>query len=169
MSEDEYISGEAHQAMSHKRPPKKVTISTNALLLVVLAMLLIGASFYAGTSYQKHHTKVASANGPTFATNRGFGLRGPHHGGDIGQVTAVSSSSITVSNQRTGTDKTYTIDANTTVLNNGQTGSVSDIKTGDTVIVEVSSTSSTTATRIVLNPAMSLNGADSGPSTTQLQ
>jgi len=169
---DEYVSGEAHQVISKQRnaSTRKVTVTMQGLGLVAAAIVLCGVSFAAGVDYQNRHTKAAAAK---FMTGGRFGELGQRRAGDIGQVIAVSSTSITVSNRRTGADKTYTIDSNTSVLNAGQTGSVNDIKTGDMVIVETSTSSSVTASRIILNPSFGTMGpggqADDGPATTITQ
>ena len=61
------------------------------------------------------------------------GMKGEHGRGVMGQVTAVSGTTITV----TGKDgKTYTIDAGSATINKMITISASDVKVGDTLGVE---------------------------------
>lgn len=73
-------------------------------------------------------------------------------GGTLGEVTKVSSDSITVSDKRSGTETTYKITSSTTIANGNSTASASDIATGDTVMI--SSSDNSTATAIQINPTM---------------
>jgi len=148
MTDDKYISGEEHRQMHvSSRQSKKVTIPVGPVLGIVLVVLLCGVSFAGGIAYQKHNTKTTTAS--NFAAMGGV----RRQGGGIGTVSAISSTSITVTSQRTNTDKTYTINSSTTITNNGQTASVSDIQTGDMVIVVPTSSTSNTASRILVNPS----------------
>jgi hypothetical protein len=69
-----------------------------------------------------------------------------------GAITAVSATSITVKDTRTGQGVSFGITSNTSVTNANATASVSDLKVGDTVRVQTSSTTSTDAPLIELNP-----------------
>lgn len=132
--------------------------------VVTLVVVVAIAGFLGGMAYQKGHQKAASGNAFASGNNSqfpsgGFGGSGPGGGqmpGGFGTVTAVSDSSITVQNTRSGSSTTYSITSSTTVTNNGSTAAVSDIKAGDTVIVQTSSSDSTTATQIIDNP--NING-----------
>ena len=73
-------------------------------------------------------------------------------GGTLGEVTKVSSDSITVTDQRSGTETTYKITSDTAITKDSKTASTSDIATGDTVMVR--SSDSSTATAIDVNPTM---------------
>lgn len=143
-------------------------IQSNAIILAGLAaIVLCGLSFWSGTAYQKSHDK--SSGSQSFARSGQFGGPGNgnfRQGGDIGSVTAVSDTSITVKNQRTAESKTYTINSSTTVTNNGSEAAASDIKTGDTVIVEPDSANSSTASRIMLNPSFRGGPGDAQSSTS---
>ncbi|HSX45993.1 MAG TPA: hypothetical protein VLG27_03260 [Candidatus Saccharimonadia bacterium] len=162
---EQYVTGEQHAKMataSSHGPRKSVTVSSQTALIVLGIAVLCGLSFAAGMGYQKGHTKkVATATSATeqgsFRMSGGFGRRA----GGLGQVTAVSSTSITISNQRTGADSTYTINLSTAISDNGQTVAASDIQAGDTVLVMTSGSGSTTATRILVNP--SFGGSSGGP------
>jgi hypothetical protein len=149
------------------RPSSKKTNMDNysKIFLVVLAFLIVaGLSFWGGTSYQKSHTHVAVSN---VSSNYGGGAGGfsgrGGYGGGFGTVTAISSTSISVQNARSGTTTTYAITPSTVITDNGATVTYSDIANGDTVIVMASSTSSTTATTINVNPSYG------GPGGTQTQ
>ena len=69
------------------------------------------------------------------------------HGGDEGTVTSVSPTSVTISTLG-GSSSTFTITSSTVVHKDHATASISDLKSGDTVRIEPSSSSSTTAASI---------------------
>ncbi len=139
-------------------------------ILAVVAVIVIGVGgFFIGINYQKHHgsstaASTSQAGGP--GAGRGFGGFGNRA---IGTVSAISSSSITIS-ERSGGSKTYTINSSTVISDNGSTTSSADIKTGDTVFITLSSSSSTVATRILVNPSFGGfgggGGGNSGSSTS---
>jgi hypothetical protein len=89
------------------------------------------------------------------AIHDGFGMGGPggrggpggFGGGTMGTVTAISGTTLTVSGKDGGT---YTIDASSaTVKASGAASAVSDIKVGDTVMIQGKvTTASMTATNI---------------------
>ncbi len=143
----------AAQTSSSASPKKRkrVTIPMPPLAAVVLVIVLCGLSFAGGMAYQKGHTK-STADQPAGGFAAGGAGRARRSGG-AGQVTAVSASSITVDDQRSGTSKTYAITSSTAITDNGQTVAASDIKTGDTVLVTTDSSTSQTATRILVNPS----------------
>lgn len=140
--------------------------------LIVLAVI---ASFIAGDyfGHNKGSTTVATANTQSsgtgnFGSGGGYGGGGGfRNGGSRGSVTAISSTSITVDDSRSGTSKTYTINSSTQISDNGSTVTTSDIQTGDTVFVMASSSTSTTATRILVNPSFGgQSSSGSGNSTS---
>ncbi len=124
------------------------------IFITVVVVLGLALSFCAGMQVEKHGNRGNHFAGDErgLMQNRAGGMR---RMGGLGSVTAVSSSSITVQNQRTGTSTTYTIDSSTKITNNGATAAISDIKTGATVLVRTSSSSTTTATTIEVNPRFS--------------
>ncbi len=159
----------AHKA--DKKAPVK------PLAIAAVAVVGLATSFMGGVQYQKGHTTTPSTQGQTAMNGRqGFGGGGMRmsRGNVFGEVTAVSSTSITVQehmmmNGAAAEPIALTIAADTTVTNNGATASVSDIKTGDTVMVAKTSTDSTTAKSIELNPTLngpSTNSSDSTLDTT---
>jgi hypothetical protein len=172
---DKYISGEEYQAMSQKKPTKaghEVSLSVHTIGAIVIVVLLCIVSFLGGSIYGKHiapKTTVTSASSSAGAGGGSAGREGFRNGGGFGQVTAVSSSSITLQNPRSGTSTTYSITSSTTITDNGQTVAASSIQTGDTVIIEVASSGSTVAKTILVNPnfgggggGASSNGSSTG-------
>lgn len=142
---------------------KKFTGSVVGLFVVVL--IAIG-SFYWGVSYQKGKQKEPSSSlASTSFSGGGFGGRG-FRGGNrvIGQVTAVSSSSISVQDNMTGTVTTLAITSSTVISNSGQSATASSIQVGDTVFVSENSTNTTQASRILVNPTFG-GGPSSSPSS----
>jgi hypothetical protein len=98
--------------------------------------------------YQRQHpaSGAAAAGTPGGRTGGRF-ARG---GGGFGDVSAISPTSITVSNPRSGTDSTYTINSSTQILNQGAAGSIGDIATGDRVVVVPDTSDAKVAARIML-------------------
>jgi len=174
MADDDYISGEEYQAMSRKQPPKRgheIALSTKMIGTIVMVIILCIISFFIGDSYGKSHAKTTAS---VATTNRyGGGYGGSFSGGfrsgngSFGQVTAISSSSITIQNPRSGTSTTYSITGSTTITDNGQTIAASAIQTGNTVLVRVASSGSTTATSIMVvsPPTTSSSGGSNGTSS----
>ncbi|MDB5169016.1 MAG: hypothetical protein JWO41_372 [Candidatus Saccharibacteria bacterium] len=166
-----------YQEYAPKSHKKQGAFPILLITLPLFILALCGLSFYGGTAFQKSRDKplmTVSSGVTTFGTGSGpkFGAR---IGGEIGSVTAVDATSISVQSQRTGTTKTYTIDSSTKALNAGATANVSDIKVGDSVFVETSGTDTTIATTIVINPGFSSSGGgvmmqsnDSTSGTTQV-
>lgn len=155
----------------------KSTTDTNYIkygVIAIVALVLCGVSFGAGISYQKGKqptTSTASTNDngqfPAQGGGPGGGMGGFRNGQrpNIGEVKAVTSDSITVSSQQSGTDQTFKITSSTTVQNNGSTASVSDIKAGDTVLIIADSSDATTASQIMLNPNFGPPGGGSTQSS----
>jgi hypothetical protein len=159
MSDEKYVSGEEHQAMKHAPSgdnQKRVTVPVSYFVFICCGIVLCVLSFWGGTVYQKHkHTTTVTSSiqkGATGFSGGGVGS-GRRFSGAFGQVTSISSSSITINNQRTSASSTYVITSSTTITDNGQTASASSIQDGDTVLIMTSSTSSTTASKILVNPS----------------
>ena len=167
---EKYVSGEEYETMrrSGLEPgkQKKVTVQMRTMVWVLAVVVLCSLSFAAGSSYQQHHAKTTAS----VISSNGFGPGGTggRRLGAIGQVTAITSTSITVDNQRTGNSTTYSIDGTTAISNNGQSATASDVQAGDTVLISTASSTSTVATRIVINPSFGGFGPQSqGNATTQ--
>lgn len=132
---------------------------------VVLLLIVSVGGFFGGISYEKGRT---SSTGTTVASGQaggGFagGTRPRDFSGGAGTVSAISSSSITITSQQSATAKTYSITSSTVITDNGSTVTFSDIQIGDMVFVTTSSSSSTLAARIIVNP--SFGGANGTPPT----
>ena len=169
MAEEKTVSGEEYRAMSgrSKKPGKQVTVSTQPIVLVIGAVVVCIVSFFIGVNYQKNHSpKVATSSSSALGGAGGPGARF-RNGGGFGQVTAISSTSISLQNQRTSATQTFTIDGSTQITDNGQTVTTSDIQVGSVVIVRVASSGSTTASAITVNPSYGggPGGAASGGTT----
>jgi hypothetical protein len=150
--------------------------SMDALYIgIAVFALIIGAAvgFFGGMQYQKSQITVARSGNPggTNAIGRGrFGGAGRF--GGFGTVTAVTSSSITITPPSFGENatpitKTYSISSSTTVTDNGASSTVSAIAVGDTVRIQPSTSDSTAAGTIMISPAPNGNtGSSSSNSTT---
>lgn len=164
MIDDKPISTSEYQKISSKSPAnkKQITVSTKSIIIVLSIIVLCGLSFWGGIYYQKQQTQTNTmmSGNNTFGPGQGMMQRG----GGAGEVTSISSTSITISNQRTGESESYTLTDNTTVSENGETKSLRNIATGDTVMIMTSGSSSKTATRILLNPTF---GNPSSPDASQ--
>ena len=140
---------------AHK--PKSAPLATGAIIGIAAAVAVATGvlGFVGGMQFQKGSSSSTVAN-----QRGGFGGTmggGMSRNGSFGEVTAVSDSSITIttrerfnqsSGSNTSTSKTYTINSSTTITVDGSTGSASDIKTGDTVMIEASSSGSSIASSI---------------------
>ena len=152
-----------------------ITKVTKGLKQAVLPAIIVGAvvigvgGFVGGMQFQKGKGSTTNASGQQQTTDQAggaFGGRGMGMGrGAFGTVTAVNSSSITVKNDRQGTESTLTISSDTKVTDNGSTASVSDITVGDQVMVQTDTTDTKKATQIRLNPTMP-GGTQPSQSTT---
>lgn len=74
-------------------------------------------------------------------------------GGITGEVIEISSSKITLKEERTGGLVTYEITSNTEVTDDGDDAAIDDIQAGDTVQIQgTDDTEDTAAGTIILNP-----------------
>jgi hypothetical protein len=158
------------------KKPRSVTIAYGSyaryvpVVLVTALVALLG--FAGGVQYQKSKGNVRSVAGMRMfgpgrdIDNGRFRGRFKNHGYGPATVTAVSGSSITIQNQRTGVKETYGINSSTAVSKNDSKAVVSDIKTGDLVMVQADNSGTGTAAQIVINPQ---HFRESGkmPGTTQ--
>jgi hypothetical protein len=132
-------------------PEERKTHQTGMIVgAAVIGVLLAGGGFAAGMQYQKSHSGTAASVQRGFGAGGGGGFAGRRRSGAAGAVTAISDSSITLDDARSGTSKTFTVNGSTEVLNQGASATLGDIKTGDQVFVITSSTDSSVATRIML-------------------
>jgi|GEM_PF-1820571 len=150
-------------------------ISSNKLTARVVAAVVIAAiGFYGGAAFQQSHhhdtpRNTALRNGRTFGAGMAGGPRmmnaqsGLH---DMGQVTAVSSSSITITSNRSGTSTTFGITSNTAITQDGSTITASGIKTGN--FVQITKINSTTNTAIAIEVTTDAAPSSMGGTTDQV-
>lgn len=136
---------------------KSSKIRNKVLILTATLVAVCGIGFYGGVQFQKNKKPVTSSSVDDRSGFSGSGQMGPGNGAyrrggnrSFGSVTAVSGESITIKDSRQNTDVTYKITSSTAVLNNGTSGTLSDIKVGNQVMITPDSSDSTTAGRILL-------------------
>jgi len=140
-------------------PQKRGGLPRGSQLFVGILVVAI-LSFLAGMQYEKGKTPttVAANTSSSGQASNGSGGQGGFGGGfqrgdrAFGTVSSVSSTSITIQT-RSGSTSTYTITSSTTVTDSGQSSSVSDIQTGDTVILSLDSSNTQDVSSIMLNPS----------------
>lgn len=145
------------------KPYSKFSKSRVLVPAIAGAVILLGVGFLGGMQYQKGQsttTTASTAGVPSLGTNSGMGRMGLR--GGFGEVTAVTATSITVSETRSGASTSYVITSSTKVTKDSAAAAVTDIAVGDTVIVQTSTSDTKQATSIVINPQM-----PSGPMNTQ--
>jgi hypothetical protein len=117
---------------------------------VIAALIILPiAGFFAGTQYQKQ-TSLATAASSGMQRFGGANFRNRA----VGTVKSISATNIIVTERRSNTDKTYTIDSSTTYKNGTADAAVSDIKTGDTVMLTLDSSDNSKVKTITINPTM---------------
>lgn len=155
-----HMSGEEFETYQSSRGHKKtMSFPLVPMLGVLVVIALMTGSFLAGIQYQKQQQKSIT---PTIAaSNNGFGGQGlPRRGfGDMGTVTAITDASITVKNAQSGDIKTYTISSSTSITEDGNAITATQIQVNDTVIIQTGSADTTNATQIIVNPTF---GAPAG-------
>ena len=130
---------------------------------VGLLVVAVGVgSFFGGMAVGENNepTQVAvgggGQDGQTMPTQPDDFMAGGMRGGmgAMGEVSAVSSSGISIEDMRSGEASTYEINASTEILDNGDTAKVSDIEVGDSVMVIASDSDEDVAAQIIIDPAM---------------
>lgn len=149
----EHNSGEAKFSLAAK-------LGAGLIILLIVA----GLSFMRGMQYQKGKKSALTDQTASGApSGQGFGGFQGGPGGRmnivLGQVTAISSTSISIQDSRSNSTTTLDITSDTEATDNGETASLSSIKTGDTVFVRPNSSNSKQADQIILNPQMPSGGA----------
>lgn len=117
--------------------------------VIVALIILPVAGFFAGAQYQKQVGGTQSANTPQ---ERMGGPRMMMGAGAVGTVKSVSDTSIVITDRMQGTEKTFTLTGDTTYKNGKETAERTDIKEGDTVLIQADRTETTKATSVTLNP-----------------
>lgn len=159
---DQDISKEHHQA-THDHASK--THYQKPALVILALLIIVGISFYAGTYYQKHHQPTLTSSHLSGQAAGQFGGFGGRLGDRvIGQVTAISSTSISVQNSRTGSTDTLSITSSTQITNAGQAVAVGSIQVGNTVFVTENSSDTSQASSILVNP--SFGGGSTQPGSS---
>ncbi len=139
---------------------RKYPKNTELLVFGVIALLVVsGLSFLGGVTYEKDQNKgiTTASFGTTRGGMMGFGEGGVQRGSgmrSLSEVTAVSETSVTVENTRTNQTAEYKISSSTKVINNGVSGTASDIKVGQYIVVTPESSDATTASVITIGSGM---------------
>ena len=171
MAMTEMSLSEFNNRQESSKTKKQIKLPVSGIMIVGAALVAL-ISFLAGVQYQKGKTPTASTT-QTASNQSGSNSGGPGgYGGGFkrgdrafGTVSSVSSTSITVQT-RNGSDKTYDITNSTTVNNDGQSASVSDIQTGNTVILTLDSSNTQNVTSISLNPSFGGGPGGNVPGST---
>ncbi|HUC95372.1 MAG TPA: hypothetical protein VMR76_00245 [Candidatus Saccharimonadia bacterium] len=167
---DDFISGEDFKSLNYQKG--KNNGSYNKIILLAVGLVIYSVLlFYLGTVYQNHHNKTLATTSTTInGNNRSpFGSNGGGRFGAnrlFGDVTAIGSSSITVSNTRTNTSSTINITSSTTITENQQSISLSSISVGQTVIIALDPSNTNNATSLtVVNFSGPSQSSSSTPSS----
>ena len=156
---------------------------------IIVALILMGASFYGGTLYQKNQQTSAQARflasrgitggfsgggnftGAAGTPGAGGAGRSGFGGGAQGQVKSIDGNTLTISTAQNVT--TVTLSGTTTILKSDP-GTVADLKVGDRVLVtgQRDSSGNITASQVTVlalagSPAAAGNGGpEGGPTPT---
>lgn len=141
--------------------------------LTMLVLVVIALSFMGGMQYQKGKKTTVSGgqstptppSGQDFGNFQGGGPSGGTMNIVLGEVTAISSTSISVKDTRGGSTTTLSITSGTQVTDNNEAASINSIKVGDNVVVRPNSSNSKQADQIILNPQMPSGGPGSSSTT----
>jgi hypothetical protein len=150
---------------------------------IVIGLILMGASFYGGTLYQKNQQSSAQAaffasrgvnggfGGPeagTFAAGGGFrnaqgtpGAGRGFGGGTTGQVKSINGNTISLSTAQNVTTVTL---SGATIILKSDPGTIADLKVGDRILVtgQRDSSGNVTASQITVLAAGSFGGPGNG-------
>ena len=155
---------------------------------IILALILMGASFYGGTLYQKNQQTSAQARflasrgitggfgggngnftGPEGTPGAGGAGRGGFGGGAQGQVKSIDGNTLTISTAQNVT--TVTLSGTTTIMKSDP-GTIADLKVGDRVLVtgQRDSSGNITASEVMVlagagSPGAAGNGRPAGEPT----
>lgn len=145
-------------------------MKTNTIIVTILLLIVVGGgAFYGGMKYQQSQGRsgfgqFAQSNTGN-GTGQGFGRnsgRGNFGGATVGEIVSMDSNSITVKLQD-GSSKIVNLSDSTT-YSKTDSGSKTDLKTGERVAAFGTSNSdgSVTAQNIQLNPAFRMGQQPSG-------
>jgi hypothetical protein len=129
-------------------------------LLAATFIVVIVASFFGGMQYQKSRgekTNQAKNSQGLDQQNGNFPGRfnGQRQRPTVGTVASVADKTIKISLENNGGDKTIAVTDNTKITNNNSSATLSDIKTGDTLMVmgKTNDDGTVTAEMIRINPS----------------
>jgi hypothetical protein len=149
---------------NHKQNQSVATGFSRMALMTIGVVFVIASAGGVLVGMQLGKSKQTSTTSLTNGTPdgaQGFGIRGEGGmmgRGAMGTVTKVSDSSITISDDRLGSDQTFGITSSTKVTSDGASASIADVKTGLRVLVQADSASTTSsdtsaASQIMINPS----------------
>ena len=133
-------------------------------LAAVAGVVVLCLSFLGGIQFQKGKKTSDTAIGMQTMQNgdsRFSGLRqgqatmggGLRRMGSFGEVSAINDTSLSFKG-RGGGITTFTITSDTKITKDGEAAAVGDVKVGDTVMVSPSTTDTTAAASIAINPTI---------------
>ncbi len=135
-------------SMKPIKETKTITVSQNSILITLIVIILLILAFIGGTIYQKN----SKSNLPINLTRHSYRYHHAkrNHIFRAGTITSVNSSSITINSVRYGS-LSFSINSNTKFKSQNQTPiNVSDLKTGQSVLIRPKSPSSNQALLIIL-------------------
>lgn len=154
--------------MEEKKGTK--TNKKNIIILVIIALISLGAGFFGGIEYQKTKKVTFARPGMTAGNSAKNGTTNKYGAnGSIrpvsGEITSVDNGTITVKLQD-GSSKIIVL-SGTTKIEVTTTGSTSDLKRGDTVsVIGTTDTSGTVTAQNVFVGGGLMQGAGSPPETS---
>ena len=153
-----------------KRQKSGATV-VKATSIFAIALLIAGAGFFGGMQFQKNQSGSSTVSETRQGSNDiGSGPSrqgGQMMNGTMGEVTAVSSASITVKDERSSSSVTYTVSDSTAITEDGSEVTIDDVQTGDTVMISADDSDSTLASSIQLNPTMGMGNSGAQSSSVQ--
>ncbi len=129
-------------------------MKNNTIIINLIVAIVVGAlAFYGGMQYQKSQ-RATFAGGQFRQFGGAYGNRMMNNRPVAGEISSIDASTITVKMQD-GSSK-IVIFSDKTVINKSATGSASDLKTGEKVLVIGANNTdgSVTAQNIQLNPML---------------
>jgi hypothetical protein len=152
MAEDKFISGEEFKSLRQNNSQNNNIVYNKRILLIIGALIYTIVIFYIGSAYENHHNKsIATTTTTKSGLNSPFGRGGGFSANRIfGTVTAIGTSSITVSNPRTDSTSTINITSATTITENQQTIALSSINVGQTIMISLDPTNTSNAVSVTV-------------------
>lgn len=148
----------------HEYQKKQMRQTLTIAALIILPII----GFVAGMQYQKGNNDSTSTATTNTTQNGQFPGGGGGFGGgggqapNIGEVKAITDTSITIESQFDNSDVTLAITSSTEIQDGDDNATVSDIKVGDTAIAIADEDDEDTAAQIIINPQMPSGGGFGG-------